>query len=195
MEEAKFIPKETNNNKDNYIFLDFDGVVNCMKSLIQGDEYVYKYNALVLKKIIERTNAKIVATSSVRPTSKEAFKDHKYLIQLRKYNIEIYDTLLDKRNENWELMINDYINTYKVKKYCITDDEQMRFKHSKELQDHLVVPVLYQGLRLEHIQPVIDILDGKLGVYPSYIDFNESADEQCLRANRYHKYLIKKDEK
>lgn len=89
-------------------------------------------------------------------------------------------------------MVKDYINRDKVKNYCIIDDEQMRFKNSKELQDHLVVPVLYQGLRLEHIQPVIDILDGKLGVYPSYVDFNETGSDLCLRANKYHKYLIKK---
>lgn len=198
MKEAKFIPKEIKEieNNNNYIFLDFDGVINNMKTLIFDKEHVDKHNALVLKKLIERTNARIVTTSSVRPKSKAFFKEHKYLIQLKKYNIEVYDTLFDSRNENWELMVKDYINRDKVKNYCIIDDEQMRFKNSKELQDHLVVPVLYQGLRLEHIQPVIDILDGKLGVYPSYVDFNETGSDLCLRANKYHKYLIKKiDEK
>lgn len=76
MKEAKFIPKEIKEieNNNNYIFLDFDGVINNMKTLIFDKEHVDRHNALVLKKIIERTNARIVTTSSVRPKSKAFLK-------------------------------------------------------------------------------------------------------------------------
>ena len=179
-------------NEDKIIFLDFDGVINGFKSLIEDNSVVDRHNALVLKKILEKTGSKIVTISSVRPIKKECFNKNRYLIELKKYNIEVYDTLLDYKNDDWELMVNHYIDHYKINKFCIIDDEPMRFKNSKNLQDHLVVPVLYQGLRIEHIKAVSDILNGKLGIYPSYIDVNETGEELNLRANKYHSYLIKK---
>ena len=58
---------------------------------------------------------------------------------------------------------------------------------SETLQEHQVFCDLYRGLQIEHIEPIINILNGKLGFYQKNYNRKETPSELILRINRYYK--------
>ena len=127
------------------IFLDLDGVLNNW----YHPELIDKKNALVLKKILELSKAKVVLTSSNKYSfQRENISDikgsflEKYLEVLETMNIPIYDitpyVLEDKSEE-----IKTYLrNNPLITDFAIIDDELV----SIDLRKYQVYLDLYKGL-------------------------------------------------
>ena len=168
-----------------YIFLDFDGVINNWDHF----EGVATNNAMILKKIVDISQAKVVVTTSnkyelQRYNNVDYYKSNLYNTYIKPLNdlgIKIYD-LTPMVDSDKTLEIKKYIEDHEIEQYVILDDELI----GKELQEHQVIVELYRGLQEEHIIPTINILNGILGLYPSDYDRNETPEEWLYRINEYH---------
>ena len=168
------------------IFLDFDGVINNWNHF----DGVCLENALMLKKIVDLTDAKIVVTSSNKyPIQKNNDIDYynsrfykKYVQKLNEIGIEIYD-ITPFCNCDRTFEIQKYLLDNEIESFVIVDDELV----SETLQEHQVFCDLYRGLQEEHIEPIINILNGKIGFYPETYNRQETSNELILRINRYYK--------
>lgn len=159
------------------IFLDIDGVlndINDMKNNISISRKIFNkaYHKLdyakekeyislnfslekieILKKVIRRTSAKIVLTSSWRSTI-------------------VIDVLIDKSlpvigmtpyiNQNRGKEIKEYLKYNNCYLFCIVDDELCDYE-KEELTDYLVKTegYNYKGLSYEHIEEIAEILSYK----------------------------------
>ena len=174
-----------------YIFLDFDGVIN---NWYQFDG-VSTENAMILKKIVDISDAKIIATTSNKyslqcPAKVAYYKSNfynKYVKFLNELGIQIYD-ITPYVDANRTLEIKKYIEDHEVEEYVILDDELV----GKELQQHQVFLDLYRGLQEEHIIPSLNILNGNLGFYPPNYDRSETPAELNYRINKYYSKIRKK---
>ena len=88
---------------------------------------------------------------------------------------------------NRTLEIQNYLYAHEVEEYVIIDDDLI----GEKLQEHQVFLDLYKGLQLEHIKPVLKILDGQLGFYPSNFNLKETPDEKLLRISKYYNSIKK----
>lgn len=167
------------------IFLDFDGVINNWEHF----EGVDSKNVRWLLEIINKTNAKVVVTSSNKYNF-QRYSDvymkntlfYEYVKTLNELGIEILD-VTPYVNENRELEIVEYLKMHpEVEQFLILDDDRV----IKSLLEHQVFLELYNGITEEHIKPSIDILNGKLGFYPPNFNFDESYEERWIRINEYH---------
>ena len=167
------------------IFLDFDGVINNWNNFYGVDEN----NAHVLKEIIEKTGAKVVATTS----NKYSFQSDstvnisntnffKICLMLKELGIEIDDvTPMVGRDKSLE--IKGYLKAHpEAESYVILDDEIV----SGEFIEHQVYLDLYRGLQPEHILPAINILNGILEFYPKDYDIKETMEKRLIRINQYY---------
>lgn len=169
-----------------YIFLDFDGVINNWYHF----DGVCIDNALILKKIINLTGAKIIVTSSNKyPIQKGRETDYyqslfyrNYVQKLNEIGIEISD-MTPLCNEDKSLEIQKYLINHDIEKFVIVDDELV----SESLQDHQVFCDLYRGLQTEHIKPIVNILNGEIGFYPKNYNKKETPSQLLLRINKYYK--------
>lgn len=170
------------------IFLDFDGVINNWYDF----DGVSLNNAKILKEIITQTDAKIVVTSSNKyslqrnDSSSYATSNfyRKYVKPLNELGIEIYDiTPCVKYNRTLE--IQKYLDEHEVEEYVIVDDDLI----GEELQSHQVFLDLYKGLQLEHIKPILKILNGQLGFYPNDFNLKETPEERLVRISKYYKHI------
>ena len=167
------------------IFLDFDGVINNWYHF----DGVCTENALILKKIIELTGAKVVATTSnkysfQRKEPVEYLKSayyREYVSVLNELGI-IIDDVTPYCKENRSLEIKSYLSEHEVESFVIVDDELI----SEDLQEHQVFLDLYKGLEEHHIEPIINILNNKLGFYPNDYDRTETSMELLIRINKYY---------
>ena len=164
------------------IFLDFDGVINNWYHF----EEVSIDNAIVLKEIVLRTDAKIVATTSNKYWLQRTRIDYyssnyyrNYVRYLNKLGIEVYD-MTPCIDGDRTLEIKRYLQ-----EHVILDDELI----DKSLQEHQVFLDLYMGLQEEHIEPALRILNGQLGFYPREYNRNETFEELLARINSYHNSL------
>lgn len=174
------------------IFLDFDGVINNWDHFNDVDINCIK----ILKYIKEKTNAYIVAITSQKysiqetksiPHEKTIF--WKTCLILKKLGIEVND-VTPLVNKSKCLEIKKYLNTHKnITEYLILDDEYI----DDSLKDHQVLLDLYNGLRNEHINPSINILNGILGFYPPNYNTKLTIEENYIRINKYH--LLRKKRK
>lgn len=164
------------------IFLDFDGVIN------NWDHFdgVDPKNALILKKVIEKTNARIVATTS----NKYKFQNknvniketgyYTYILKLAELGIEIHDVTPYVEQDKEKEILAYLKNHQYIRNFVIVDDEHI----SDILKDHEVILDNYDGLLEEHIIPIISILEGKLGIYPPHFDMNETFEQRWTRINK-----------
>lgn len=167
------------------IFLDFDGVINNWDNM----EGVSIENVLILKEILKRTDAKIVATTSnkcclQRPNPIDYYESkyyREYVKYLNELGIEIYD-MTPYVWGNRTLEILKYLEEHQVEQFVIVDDELI----GKPLQEHQVFLDLYLGLQEEHINPILNILEGRLSFYPPTYDRTETPEELSIRINQYH---------
>lgn len=172
------------------IFLDFDGVINNWYDF----DGVSLTNAKILKEIITQTDAKIVVTSSNKyslqrsdnPSSFVSNFYRKYIKPLNELGIEIYD-MTPCIEYNRTLEIQNYLYAHEVEEYVIIDDDLI----GEKLQEHQVFLDLYKGLQLEHIKPILKILDGQLGFYPSNFNLKETPEEKLLRISKYYNSIKK----
>ena len=167
------------------IFLDFDGVINNWYHF----DGVSIENVMILKKIIELSDAKIIATTSNKYSLQRLDKvDYyksifyiNYVKFLNELGIQIHD-LTPFVDANRTLEIKKYIEEHQIEQYVILDDELIE----EELQEHQVFLDLYRGLQEEHIIPALNILNGNLGFYPPNYDRNETPEELNYRINSYY---------
>lgn len=167
------------------IFLDFDGVINNWYHF----DGVSIENVMILKKIIELSDAKIIATTSnkyslQRLDKVDYYKSifyNNYVKFLNELGIQIHD-LTPFVDTNRTLEIKKYIEEHQIEQYVILDDELIE----EELQEHQVFLDLYRGLQEEHIIPALNILNGNLGFYPPNYDRNETPEELNYRINSYY---------
>ena len=169
------------------IFLDFDGVINNWKNFEGVDFNNVKY----LLQIIKSTGAKVVASSSKKHTFQidssvniiDTCYYRDYVSVLNGYGIEIFD-VTPYVYKSRELEIIKYLDLHpEIEEFLILDDDVV----IKSLLEHQVFLDLYNGITLEHVEPSINILNGKLGFYPPKFNFNETYEERLIRIHEYHK--------
>lgn len=155
------------------IFLDFDGVLNSKaydKTRDFGDKtFIDETRLPLLKQIVDKTNAKIVLSTSWRShwAKDDALCDEvgMYINELfSKYGLKIYDKTscelfgYERKNE-----ILDWIKHSKesIENFIILDDCAFGWE---ELSDNLVKtsPTFGQGLEPEHVERCVFILRNNL---------------------------------
>lgn len=173
------------------IFLDLDGVLNNWKH----PDLIDEKNALILRKVIDRSGAKIVLTSSNKYSfQREGLKSieesylEKYVKVLKRLGIYIYD-VTPYIDEDKSKEIKTYLESNPfVTSFVIIDDELV----SMDLRKYQVYLDLYKGLEEEHIKPILDILSGKRGFYPENYNQLETDEQRLIRINRYYNQENKK---
>lgn len=182
------------------IFLDVDGVLNgynkwtyriiniskimhipvsVVRNTLEIFEVKEKYIRR-LSKIVIKTGAKIVMSSSWRhgywnTTYEEKYRDQKRLHDLlHKYNLEVIDITPSSNNGKREDEINQWLNETKltVDRFVILDDESFDLqsfvgkelvKTSKVIEGDMIQGLSYEdtGLKRKHVKQAIKILNDK----------------------------------
>lgn len=174
------------------IFLDFDGVINNWNC----SNLIDAHSVDILKLIQKKTGAQIVATTSNKYSFQRASaipyektKYYKYVIELERFGVKIDAITSYSEDENREQEINAYLEVHPdIEQFVILDDDFVG--HS--LKEHQVYLDLYNGLQIEHIVPILQILSGNLGFYPADYDINETPEQRNIRINQYHNKTDKK---
>lgn len=146
---------------NNIIFLDIDGVLNSDKYFdsIDNKECMNLVDRLmldidvskvkILLEVINKTNTKIVITSSWRRMKLYPYIKER-LISMGLPVVGETPFIKGRRGEE----IRSYLLENRVSNYCIIDDEV--FKDYKELEDYLVVTDFYEdGLTIDHAEEVV----------------------------------------
>lgn len=157
----------------NIIFLDVDGVLNCRTTKDKCGPYIGidDQKVILLKELVEATNAKIVLVSTwkewwfKRPKLKDMQDDlANYLDnKLAKQGLEIWDKTDDDISLYRGEGIIEYLNIMNSKgnhidNYVIIDDELFDYKKQK-LTPHLVRTSFEQdGLQRKHIKKAVELL-------------------------------------
>ncbi|MBO4815785.1 MAG: hypothetical protein J5507_02385 [Clostridia bacterium] len=177
------------------IFLDFDGVINDLLTF----NSVNRNNVMILKKIIELTDAKVVVTSSNKYSFQRPYSENNkeetqcytlYIEELNKNGITIHD-FTSYVNANREQEILEYLKSHPdIEQYLILDDDYV----IESCKEHEVYLDLQSGLREEHIIPALNILNGKLKFYHDTDNLDETQEERIIRMNQkiqelQHRYL------
>ena len=166
---------ETPNEETKIIFLDVDGVLNCVstKDLIGYYKGIEDKKVDLLKKIVDATGAKIVLVS----TWKECWYKESVLKERQDDCADYLDkklaraslTIVDKTEDEWSNRgdgIREYLRHLKwkgidVSNFVILDDELFDYKERK-LTKYLVQTSYYGGgLKEKHVEHAIEILGGK----------------------------------
>ena len=147
----------------NIIFLDVDGVLNSieyltekhneLKRTLKQEEMLDTVCIKNLKQIVDKTNARIVITSSWK------ICDLDILIKVfSKYNLQVYDATInygDKRGKE----IREWLDNNKdVNNYIIIDDDF--FKDYVGIEDKIIQTSMYKGrgLNITHVKEAIEKL-------------------------------------
>ena len=151
------------------IFLDIDGVLNRIgcKDLIHGIYFVMDEKILLLKEIIEATDAKIVLSSTWRygipdvengVYSENAFDYLALEKKLAEFDIEImsHTPISDPEFRGHE--IDEWLQTWKgetIESFVILDDGDRMKPHNAKL----VQTSFMKGLEPKHVKKAINILN------------------------------------
>ncbi len=147
------------------LFLDFDGVLNFRRYLIEKNEYgvvIDPKRMEILKGIIDATNARLVLTTSWRVhwhkdpvRCKDIGKDINRIFA--ESGLEIFDKT-QVRNEGREYEIEMWLQKHpEVEAYAVLDDE---FLDADRLEGNFVKTSSFkEGLDREAAQKVIEILN------------------------------------
>ncbi len=158
------------------IFLDFDGVIN---ENANSDDFVNPLFVNEIKKIMDKTDAKIVVTSNKR--KEKSFCYQKYIKPLLQMGVEIYDYtpfVNGKLEETRELEIESYLKNHpEIQEFVIIEDDYVM----QRLYDHQVFIEYSNGFVSEYIDPTLRILNGNLGFYPPEYDRSETFEERIRR--------------
>ena len=160
------------------IFLDIDGVLNTsdiFDSKIEIDEFRLEY----LKEIIEKTNAKIVLSSSlIRHFENEngvivprTLMGKRLYDLFQKCGVKIYDKISNNSNER-EKQIKEWLSTKEdIESFIIIDDEPSMFfdlydrliQTSKVKRNEILMDMDdCTGLCEKHIRIAVDMLNSKV---------------------------------
>lgn len=162
--------------KRNVLFLDFDGVLNSTWWLIEGNKETTPFKEFdpervkILRKIVDKTGAKVVLTSSWR--FREGVCEF-----FERCGIEIYDCVKDLGKGNRGEEIQDWLDNHDFwANYLILDDEcsdltPEQLRHTLITRAPLSTDVLKKrddamGLQLQHIPMAIALMN-----YNDLLDF------------------------
>ena len=167
---------ETPNEETKIIFLDVDGVLNCVSTTDLCGYYkgIEDKKVDLLKKIVGATGAKIVLVSTWKECwyKESVLKEHQddcadYLDKkLARASLTILDKTEDEGLNRGD-GIREYLRRLKwkgidVSKFVILDDELFDYKERK-LTKYLVQTSYYGGgLKEKHVENAIEILGGKV---------------------------------
>lgn len=142
------------------IFLDFDGVLNTNRYFIDSNSkpnfFLEDEKVVLLKKIIDATDAKIVLSTSWR----EVWDlDLPITVKMKEYfnsyNIKIYDKT-NSIEYNRVLEIKDWLTRHEVSSYCILDDITGPWF---DLENNVVITnINHNGLTEDNVKEAIEIL-------------------------------------
>lgn len=148
------------------IFLDIDGVLNSWddyndrcKNLKKEERPSFgdieERPLMLLKELIEVTNAKVVLSSSWR---KSIFLTSEVYKALSTMGIELYDITPILPSGNRAEEIREWLKDKEVESFVILDDDSFEFK-GNELSKNLVKTTMDSGLQKEHVEEAIRILN------------------------------------
>ena len=84
---------------------------------------------------------------------------------------------------NREKEIIKYLEEHsEIEEFLILDDDYV----INSLKEHQVFLDLYRGITQEHVEPSINILNGRLGFYPPEFNFDETPIQRNNRINQYY---------
>ena len=171
------------------IFLDFDGVLNCVKSKSRAPfSQLIWYVGLDsdkmrnLAKIVQETDAKIVLTTTWREHyTIGAYKQEdpvgKYVNnKFRKVELKIYDKIEPGRRFNRGRGVKKWLEEHpEVTDFVILDDEEMGYYNDYDLFDPHFVKTFWDGHGLTEncVNAAIKILNGELGAYRDMEDLQK----------------------
>lgn len=157
------------------IFLDVDGVLNSADWFkknkgIRGYAKINPKKVALLKEIIDKTNAKIVLSSTWRMLEKTKDEDedpmYSYLRDtLRKYGMEIcqHTPYIDQnRPKEIKAWIDNQESEDRIRFVSLDDDFSEKDYKECGISDCLVQTSFYEkdgGLRKEHVEKAIEILN------------------------------------
>ena len=127
--------------KSNIVFLDVDGVLNCRLSYI-----------------VQKTNSKIVLTSTWKFNLKSSHSGHYLISRLEDYGLSIYECTRDMsfdRGHGIHMYLHEHSN--EVANYVIIDDSLFD-DYDEELVNHLVLTDFENGLTMENVTKALKIL-------------------------------------
>ena len=172
------------------IFLDFDGVLNCVKSKSRAP---FSYEPDIwyvgldsdkmrnLAKIIQETDAKIVLTTTWRDyytigAYKQESQVGKYMNnKFRKLGLKIYDKIQRGKRFDRGRGVKVWLEEHpEVTDFVILDDEEMGYYNDYDLFDPHFVKTFWDGHGLTEncANAAIKILNGELGVYRDMDDLH-----------------------
>lgn len=144
------------------LFLDFDGVLNTQEYRdVHGSSGagIDKSRLLLIKSIVDATNAKIVLITSLReywdknPDKCDYFG--KVINEVfAEYGLEIYDkTPVSKSGERVDEILEWIVDNPGIKNYVVIDDNDLKVSF---LYKNFVQPK--DGIEQEHVEKAIEIL-------------------------------------
>ena len=136
-----------------YIFLDIDGVLNTYNEHPSNKRRIHSANLIMLKKLIDQTQAKIILISNWKFVS-TALKECK--LALESCHLHLDGMTKDDMIHRGQGII-DYLHSHKVQHYVILDDDDFS-DYNNELSKHLVLVDARYGLRPSDIQKAMKIL-------------------------------------
>lgn len=147
------------------IFLDFNGVLDTSEKM----DIVDMDNLRILREIVDRMNAKIVISSSIKNAYYYAGKHSKimnYLLEtLINYGVEIYG--ITPRKETREEEIQEYLLKHKeIDDYLIIDDDYF-FESMKEHMVKLIPQECggngLKGMKKKELKRVLEYTKNNIG--------------------------------
>ena len=171
------------------ILLDFDGVLNCVKSKSRApfSQFIW-YVGLDsdkmrnLAKIVQETDAKIVLTTTWRDhytigAYKQEHPVGKYVNnKFRKVGLKIYDKIEPGKRFNRGIGAKRWLEEHsEVTDFVILDDEEMGYYNDYDLFDPHFVKTFWNGHGLTEncANAAIKILNGELGAYKDMDDLRK----------------------
>lgn len=154
------------------IFLDIDGVLNCVETKEKCKAYVGIDDKMVswLKRIVEATGAQIVLSSSWKhdwePINKEAQNEFGFYVDraLKKHSLTAIDKTYESNSEHRGEGIIQWVRTHEVDSFIILDDEWFDFKELG-LQSRIIKTEFYDengGLTDDHVELAIELLNSEI---------------------------------
>ena len=154
------------------IFLDIDGVLNCVETKEKCKAYVGIDDKMVswLKRIVEATGAQIVLSSSWKhdwePINKEAQNEFGFYVDraLKKHSLTAIDKTYESNSEHRGEGIIQWVRTHEVDSFIILDDEWYDFKELG-LQSRVIKTEFYDengGLTDDHVELAIELLNSEI---------------------------------
>jgi len=162
------------------IFLDIDGVLNTIDTFKRRKDIYNNYGVIIpridfyrvkfLKEIIDKTDAKIIISSTWRKYDND-MKELKHVFSL--FDLEVYDVTCIDISGKKGIEINDWLNKNEVDSFVIIDDETSDMIHLEKYVVKTRENFKATGLLEKHVDVAINILNNSKKLVLNNKDNNE----------------------